>query len=257
MLKKIYKRFVSEKSRIALRITLQKLVSPFYAGNRFYCNCCGRSFRKFLPKGQIKRLNAKCPHCLSLERTRVLDLFLTKEISIYQQTNIKILHFAPEGAILHKLSALQNVEYIDADINPAFARHVVDITDIHYPDDYFDYIICSHVLGHVPAEAKALSELYRVLKPGRLALIMSVINNNLASTFEDPTIISPADRLKNYGENDLVRLHGADFADRLRAPGFLVEPVDYRLSFSDEEQRKLSLGDGNREVIFLCRKPEN
>ena len=45
------------------------------------------------------------------------------------------------------------------DINPNYARYVVDITNIPFNNDSFDYIICSHVLGHIIEEKKAIEEL--------------------------------------------------------------------------------------------------
>ncbi len=253
-MKKIYKSLLSEKKRNKIRNFTQRLIFPIFLGNKLYCNCCGKSFRKFLPKGNIKRLNAKCPYCFSLERMRVLDLYLENELNIYQKQNIKILHFAPEETLFVKLSSIKNIEYIDGDINPAYARYIVDITKINFPDNYFDYILCSHVLGHIPDEAKAIKEIYRVLKKNGLAILMTLIDLESKNTFEDKKIISSKDKLKYYGEFDLCRLHGLDFMDRIKKHNFKVEVIDYRKSFSEEIQSKFSLGDGKREIIYKCEK---
>lgn len=253
MIKIFYKKLVSEKKRNLIRESLQRLLSPLYYGNNFYCNCCNKKFRKFLNKGNVSRLNAQCPFCFSLERTRVLDFYIEKELNIYQSENIKILHFAPEYAIFRKMMEIKNAVYIDADINPAYARNVIDITNIPFSENYFDFIICSHVLGHVPDEPLAIKEMFRVLKPGGIALVSTLLSDKDV-TFEDENIKTPTDKLKHYGEFDLCRLHGKDFAKRLQAIGFIVEEIDYRLSFSDEFQKKYSLGNGEREKIFKCTK---
>lgn len=206
-----------------------------------------------MKKGNRVRLNAKCPFCFSLERTRVLDLYLDQELNIYKSENIKILHFAPEFALFRKLSKINHIEYIDADINPAYARNVIDITNIPFPDNYFDFIICSHVLGHVPNEQLAFIELHRVLKKDGIALILTLLSDK-ESTYEDDYILSPEDKLKSYGESDLCRLHGKDFATRIQLNGFIVETIDYRLNFSNEIQKKQALGNGEREIIFKCVK---
>jgi len=76
------------------------------------------------------------------------------------------------------LKNIKNIVYIDADINKALARNVIDITNIPYPENYFDYIICSHVLGHVPNEQLAIEELHRVLKHDGKALILTLLGDN-------------------------------------------------------------------------------
>jgi SAM-dependent methyltransferase len=253
MLKSIYKYLFSERIRLKIRKSIPVLISPIYTGNKYYCNCCNKSFRKFLPKGNIKRLNAKCPFCSSLERTRVIDLYLDKELNIYNKKNIKILHFAPEDILFKKFIKIRGVEYIDGDINANYARNIIDATNIKYPDNYFDLIICCHVLGHIPDEAKAIKEMYRVLKKDGVALIMTVLSNE-EKTFESDSITSDQQRLENYGEVDLCRLHGLDFSHRLAKQGFKTEVNDYRKTLPLGVQNRNRLGDGKREIIYVCRK---
>jgi SAM-dependent methyltransferase len=253
MIKNIYKKLVTEKKRNNVRRFILKLAYPFFLGDTYYCNCCEKSFRKFYSKGYIRRPNAQCPYCGSLERVRLLDLYLTHELNLYNTSNIRVLHFAPENVLFKKLSSL-DIEYVDADINPANARFIVDITNIGYQNDYFDLIICSHVLGHVRDEPGAIQELHRVLKRNGTALIMTLLNQNRETTFEDPEITLPEDRLKYYGEPDLCRLHGLDFQDRLARQGFVVELIDYREKLPAVTLDRNCLGDGDREMIFKCRK---
>ena len=253
MIKRIYRSIIPEKKRISIRLFFEKRVVFFYKGNHFACNCCGKTFRKMKSKGNILRKNAKCPYCGSLERTRVLLFYLEKETDIFTKENCKILHFAPERCLISKLNQNNIIEYIDADINPNFANYVFDIESIPYPDNYFDYIICSHVLGHVSNEQKAIEEIYRVLNQFGKALIMTLIDRKREKTFEDTSITSSEERLKYYSESDLLRLHGLDFAQRL-SRCFKVEEIDYRKSFDDNFQKRFSLGDGNREIIFICTK---
>ena len=252
MIKKFYKQLLPEKKRNNIRQGLLHFVSPVYYGNKYTCNCCNKSFRKFLPKGNVPRENARCPNCGSLERTRVLHFYLKNETAIFNQ-QLKVLHFAPEACLFRILSKL-DIEYIDGDINPANATYVIDITNIHYPENHFDLIICSHVLGHVPDEAKAISELKRVLKPGCNALIITLIDPDALKTFEDKTIVSEKERLMSYGEPDLCRLHGRDFAERLQNQGFEVACIDYTQKLPQELVERHRLGDARRELIFKCTK---
>ncbi|MFO7868923.1 MAG: class I SAM-dependent methyltransferase [Bacteroidales bacterium] len=253
MIKTLYKKLLSEKKRNTLTELIHKLISPIYYGNTFYCNCCNKKFSTFLTKGNIPRSHAQCPFCGSLERTRVLEFYMQNELDIYSREHISILHIAPESVLFHKLNKLKNVTYIDGDIDPAYARHIIDITDIPFPENFFDYIICSHVLGHIPDESTAIQELHRVLKPNGKALIATVLGNT-NTTIENPKITSPEEKLQRYGEVDLCRLHGKDFADRLKHNGFTVNEVDYRLHLPIDIQKKYSLGNGKREKLFVCTK---
>ncbi|MDL2323444.1 methyltransferase domain-containing protein [Bacteroidales bacterium OttesenSCG-928-A17] len=257
-MKRLYKKLISERTRINIRLSLCKLTSAFYMGNRFSCNCCGKSFRKFKSKGNgLKtRENAECPHCTSLERIRNLFFYLQNETKIFSDS-ARLLHFAPEYALLPWFRKAKNLEYISADLNPHAADHQIDITDIPFPADYFDYILCFHVLGHVPDEEKAIRELFRVLKKDGFALIGTIIDRNSSTTLEREDADTPEKRLQYYSESDLVRLHGMDFGDRLRAGGFNVEQIDYPIQLGQEMRDRYSLGNGERELIFKCTSCSN
>ncbi len=252
MIKAIYKQVVSEKQRIVLRQGFLKAVAPFYYGSNFYCIFCDQSFRKFLSKGNtlIERPHAVCPQCGSLERTRLLMYYLQNETALFKE-NLKVLHFAPEKCLFDRLKPL-NIDYIDCDINPALASNKVDIMDIPFPDKHFDLIICAHVLGHVPDEKKAIDEVYRVLKINGRAIIMTLLSDQ-EKTIEDQTVTSDEGRLQLYGEHDLLRLHGQDFTNRLQRSHVKVHRIDYRNHFSQEDQKKYSLGNGQREIVFDCQ----
>ncbi|TAH05047.1 MAG: class I SAM-dependent methyltransferase [Sphingobacteriales bacterium] len=253
MIKNIYRKTISEKLRRKIHIFLRKSHSLFLRGNKFYCPTCSQSFKKFLSKGNgiETRENSVCPYCASLERTRLLYLFLKNETKIFNN-NPKILHIAPEDAL--KKHYLNNPNYYDVDINPNYASHKMDITNINFDDNSFDYIICSHVLGHIYNEPLAINELSRVLKSGGVLFALSLIDLNSAQTVESDLNITPQQKLQAYGEPDLLRLHGLDFIDRLKRTNLKIDVIDYRTNFSKEENIKLSLGNGRRELIYKCVK---
>ena len=252
ILKSLYKSLLSERQRNNIYYFLFQFRAMQHRGNKVECVCCDGHFSGFLTYGNIPRDNAVCPRCNALERNRVLWLYLKKELHINQQ-NWKVLHFAPEKTLEKQFKRLPQLTYIGADLNPNLADHQMDITQIPNGNNEFDLIICSHVLGHVPDEGKAIREMKRVLKPNGLAIIMTVIDLNNPSTYENPNVKTPEERLKHYGEDDLTRLHGLDFKERLSAQGFKVEALDYRLTFSKEEQIRFGLGLGAREQLFLCK----
>jgi SAM-dependent methyltransferase len=252
-----FKEYVKSKIplryRLSFRISLIRLSGLFYRGKNFKCNVCGTTYRKFVPYGNTLRQNAKCPNCLSLERNRVLWFYLKDQV-LDESTPMKVLHFAPEYGLKKLLLKYKNLDYKNVDIVPDLADEVADITNIPYGNESFDLILCSHVLGHVPDEKKAIQELYRVLKPNGQALVMTIINWNLQKTFEDSSLLTAEQRLEKYTEQDLVRLHGADFASRLSNVGFNVEQIDYANQLGAEAKLYYSLGNGDREIIFKCTR---
>ncbi len=255
MIKNLIKKLFPEKFRLDFRFFLFKLRSIFYTGHMFYCNCCDKWFGKFVTYGNIPRKNAACPYCNSLERTRLLMYYLEKETLLFI-TPLKILHFAPERFIEKKIKeSVSGKYYIPADINPAFAEHEIDITHIPYENNFFDLIICSHVLGHVSDEKRAINEMYRVLNPGGYAIILTVLNLNRKKTYENNEVITEKERLEHYGEPDLVRLHGLDFIYRLERSNIRVEKIDYSKQIPEDLRKKMNVGNNKeRELIYKCTK---
>ena len=98
MIKNIYRKIVSEKQRIALHYALYKIEAVLLWGNRYECCCCGKSSRRFLSHGNLGlRKNIKCPHCLSLERTRIFACTSKNEIfqNAGNNTKCSVTPFAP------------------------------------------------------------------------------------------------------------------------------------------------------------------
>lgn len=252
-IKNIFKRIFSERQRNQIHYLIFMVRGQFYKGTKYYCNCCGKTFRKFLMYGNVPRQNAACPYCNSTERIRLLLYYLENETSIFQE-NRKILHFAPERMIEKKIKKTNNKNYITADINPANADQIIDITNIPFEENSFDFVICSHVLGHVHNEPKAIDEMYRVLKPRGTALILTLIDRNNQLTYENPLVKNAEEKLEHYTEPDLERLHGLDFKQRLQRGGIIIKGIDYSLYFDEEDKIKFSLGNKDRELIFKCVK---
>jgi ubiquinone/menaquinone biosynthesis C-methylase UbiE len=119
----------------------------------------------------------------------------------------------------------------------------VDLTALTYENDFFDLIICNHVLEHIPDDKKAISEMYRALKKGGKAVITVPIDENLEKTYEDSNITSPADRLKHFGQWDHVRSYAKDIKQRFENEGFNTELIQYADHFSSEEFNRMGLRD--------------
>jgi SAM-dependent methyltransferase len=195
-----------------------------HRGTRVACPVCGHRFSGFLEHRGYP--DVRCPLCGSMERHRLLWLWLRAETDFFEAP-LRVLHFAPEFGIRRRLAKLENLEYRTTDLQSRMADENFDITSIPHPDASFDVVLCNHVLEHVPDDASAMRELRRIVRPGGWAVLMCPIAAGPSETLEDPSVQDPQRRLEVYGQEDHVRLYGADYADRLRSAGFEVEVVDY------------------------------
>ena len=205
-----------------------------------------------MPYGYGKqRDNALSPSTLSLERHRLLWLYLTRETDFFT-TPKKVLHFAPEQAFYKRFRNMQNLDYTTTDLNSPLADVKADICKLPFKDNAFDIILCNHVLEHIPEDTKAMLELYRVLKVGGMGIFQIPQDLSIKKTFEDNTIIDKKERAKIFGQYDHVRVYGRDYFDKLRAIGFKVEDVDYTATLSEADITKYCLAKG--EIIPVCYK---
>lgn len=228
-----------------------RLILPFYKGSNHHCPICEGNFRKMLPYGNKGGDNRLCPSCLSLERHRLLWLYLQNKTSFFSD-DLKVLHVAPEQPFLKKFRALKNLDYATADLFSPLADIKLDIQEMPLEDNTYDVVICNHVLEHVDDDIKAMREIRRVLKPEGWAILQVPIDYNRTETYEDPSITDPKEREKHFGQYDHVRFHGLDYPNRLEEAGFTVKHEDYINEFSEEEKNRLRLP--GKEVIYLSVK---
>lgn len=229
-------------------------------GDTVHCVCCAGSFITFLPYGLIKRANALCPGCGSLERHRLHWHFIVNRANLLtDRGKLKLLHIAPEDVFYKKFKDNPNIEYIPAakfgeGYLDEYPEHTInmDITDIQLADETFDVIYCSHVLEHVPDDMAAMKELFRVLKPGGWAMLQVPLDTNRQHTYEDFSIIDPSEREKAFGQYDHVRVYGLDYGSRLKSAGFNVRQINYTEEFTSNE--RFYNGFLACEDIFICTK---
>ncbi len=222
----------------------------FYLGRGRECPVCGARRRRFLPYGYVvSRADALCPSCLSLERHRLLWLYLTRETDLLDRPQ-RILHIAPEVCLMKRLRR-QAADYTTADLESPLAQLHFDVQRIPLPDASFDVLICNHLLEHVADDRRALGEFYRILRPGGWGILLSPVDRSRAATFEDDSIADPAERTRIFGQYDHRRLYGRDYGDRLREAGFAVEEIDYAARFTETERRLYALP---ADWIYVVRK---
>ena len=249
---KIVLNTIPRKLLTRLSFLLKPLIKIYLYGNKYTDPIDGSSFRKFLSYGYNKiRKNALSPSTFSLERHRLLWLYLQNETDFFEK-KMKVLHFAPEAAFLKKFKKLKNISYDTIDLDSPLADIKADICDLPIKNDSYDFILCNHVLEHIVDDEKAMKELYRVLKKGGTGIFQVPLNMSNKQTYEDFTITDPKERNKAFGQYDHVRVYGMDFFERLKNVGFKVEKCEYTSKLSEEEKTKYCLP--KKAIIPVCRK---
>ena len=230
----------------------------FYLGEGKECPVCGCKRRKFLPYGYVTpRENALCPKCLSLERHRLLWLWLLRESDLGRGAMAlpRMLHIAPEVALMRRFRKMYNAtpeRYITADLESPLADMHFDVQQIPLEDGSFDVVICNHIMEHVEDDRRAMRELHRILRHGGWGVVLSPVERERELTFEDDTITDRDERTRIFGQYDHRRIYGRDYADRLREAGFEVMVLPYKDSFTPAEQERYALTD---EDLYIVYKP--
>ncbi len=237
---------------IRLSYVIRPILGLFLKGNNYTDPIDGKSFRSFLPYGYgNQRTNVLSPSTLSLERHRLLWLYLKNETNFFTD-KLKVLHFAPEQAFYKRFRKLNNLDYTTTDLNSPLADVKADICNLPFEDNSYDIILCNHVLEHIPDDTKAMQELYRVMKPGGWGVFQIPQDLNRETTFEDNSITDKNERAKIFGQYDHVRIYGRDYFNKLRNIGFNVDEVDYTTQLTPEDVDRYCLAQG--EIIPFVHK---
>jgi predicted SAM-dependent methyltransferase len=260
---------------IRLSFIARPILAFLLKGNKFTDPIDGKSFRMFLPYGYgNQRNNVLSPSTLSLERHRLLWLYLKNETDFFESelesdsatsksyriklrdtetsSVLKVLHFAPEQAFYKLFRNQKNLDYTTTDLLSPLADVKADICNLPFKDNTYDIILCNHVLEHIPDDTKAMQELFRVLKKGGMAILQIPQDLNREKTFSDDTIIDQKERSRIFGQYDHVRVYGRDYFDKLRSIGFTVIEENYTTKIAPNLVEKYCLAKG--EIIPVCFK---
>ncbi|MHC1703598.1 MAG: class I SAM-dependent methyltransferase [Tenuifilaceae bacterium] len=245
-------RFIPRHYQQIVAAFMLRSIAVFYKGNKIEDPISGKKYRKILPYGRLQsRANALAPHSLSLERHRLIWLYLKEKTDFF--TNQKrVLHIAPEYCFIKPFKGLKNLDYITADLISPWADVRFDVQAIPFPDSNFDVVICNHVLEHVDDDRKAMSELLRVLKPSGFGIFQVPLDYSIDVTLEDKSINTPELREKHYKQRDHLRLYGKDYAKRLREVGFDVTEDNYVQTLPSDLVERYALPKD--EILYICRK---
>jgi len=223
-----------------------------------YCPVCGKT-SYFKPFGYPPRQKAACPRCGSVERHRLLWIFLQRKTDLFKRAAGKMLHVAAEPCFESRFKKAFGRNYVTADLYNPDAMVKMDITGIQYPNESFDIVICNHVLEHVSDDLKAIREFYRVLKKGGWAILLVPIAD-IDKTYEDFSINTDAGRLAAFGQADHVRKYGKDYIERLKSADFTVSVVKADDIANIEEIKSMCLHEETqiwgftRTEIYFCQK---
>lgn len=273
MIRKLSKKIIPFWLGKKLRGTYQKILGFYYKGDKYYCPYCEHSFTKMLPDGfkldiitekkiigSGYRENCTCPRCFSKDRDRLIYLYLKNKTDLFIAPH-KVLHIAPEAWMKELFLKNPDIDYTSGvkevtKMGYYYDRMIreLDITDLEMKRDLYDVVICNHVLEHIIDDAQAISEIYRVLKPGGWAILQVPISAVLKETYEDNIIISKKGREKHFGQFDHVRIYGQDYPNRLEQAGFKVEKLNpMNDNWYIENINKYALNVD--EDLFIAHKP--
>ena len=249
-------KFLPRKFLIKYSFLITPILRIIFHGKRYTDPIDNSNYSKFLSYGYKRiRKNALCPGTLSLERHRLLWLYLDNETN-FLNSSLKVLHVAPEQVFYKKFKKLKNWDYLTFDLNSPIADIKGDLTSTNFKDESFDLIICNHVLEHIKDDKSALNEIYRVLKYNGTSILQVPINVRREKTFEDSTIKSKIQREKYFGQYDHVREYGLDFKDRVEQSGFKVQMINYSKKISKDLIMKYGLM--KNDLIPIAKKlPSN
>lgn len=227
-----------------------------YKGDEVECLVCQRSFRKFLSYGSAvaHRENVLCPYDLTLERHRLIWLYLLNKSDFFTAEQIEMLHIAPEQCFLPHFKKQNNLKYLTGDLVSPIADIHFDLHDIPLEDNRFDVVFCNHVLEHVEDDKQCMGELFRVMKPGGWGIFQVPMDLTRSETYEDKSITSPEEREKHFWQKDHVRLYGLDYPEKLKAVGFDVEEYNPKTELDEKLIERYRLSPG--EILYIFRKPE-
>ncbi len=256
-MKKIYKFLLNKLPRpLLIRLSyVFRIFAPLvYKGDKVECPVCERKFRKFLSYGSkvAHRDNVLCPYDLTLERHRVMWLYLKNKSDFFTKPNLKVMHIAPEQCFHGKFKKQKNLDYVTGDLLSPIADLHFDLHNIPLEDNQYEVIFCNHVMEHVKDDLQCMKELYRIMKPGGWGIMQVPIDTSRTTTYEDWSITTPEEREKHFWQYDHVRLYGLNYPDRLREAGFNVEVVDFSKELPTEVFERYRIPKS--ELLYIVSK---
>lgn len=174
---------------------------------KFICSVCGYH-GVFLDNAfnDHKVYYSRCPKCQSFERHRLQKLVLDELEKEYPFLSMSILHIAPEHCFQAELKEKFRF-YESADLTMKAVDYNADLCKLPMKNNSYDCLFASHVLDEIKDDGKALQEIYRVLKPGGIAILPVPV-------IVKKTVEYPKANRKEWGR---VRALGVDYFDKYKS----------------------------------------
>lgn len=236
--RQLARRALGRRGVAVVREVSARLSAVVHRGSEYACPLCNTGLRAFRTLDDPSMIDAECPVCGSLGRHRYLWHVLSSH-GTGPAPGESLLHFAPEWPLERRLARRLGHGYVSADLRPGRAMRVLDLQSLDLPEASFDWILCSHVLEHVPDDRIALAQMRRVLR-ARGQLLLQVPVRDGGNTIEAPRDATPDYRRRHFGLDDHLRLFGDDLVSRIEASGFRVAVWDPRTSLTPEQRTLLA-----------------
>jgi predicted SAM-dependent methyltransferase len=210
---------------------------------RYHCEICDKPVFAFIPLSKFYREQAKkygfpyqpadfetidpdhfyCPRCFSFDRERLFMFYLKRHHRF--NPGDKLMEFAPSPGFARVVEKTFNVVYKTCDLFMPGVDFKLDIQDLGVLEsESYDFIICSHVLEHIPDDFRSMQNMYRILRKGGKAIMMVPVLKHTDAIDEDPECTDIAERWRRFGQDDHIRLYSRKvFVERLSRAGFRVE----------------------------------
>jgi len=234
-----------------------------------FCAICQHTVTHWLPHPHIDRLSSEfiymmqcvgsdlsiyqCPRCGCNDRDRHLWLYMGAAGILKALPAARVLHIAPEAHIERLIQLHNPIEYVRGDLFPLSPNHVkINLEKLSFCDEYFDIIICNHVLEHVGDLQSSLRELYRCLSPHGVLIAQTPYSPVLKYTMECNAEVSPRFATYYFGQDDHIRLFGSDITNWFHRVGFQGEPIGHEVMLKGLDAK--ALGCNLREPFFAFTK---
>lgn len=257
-----------------MKILMKNLLEKLNLKNReSFCSVCDNKKVKFNPlpdmfyenakkfnyvhfgKGEMTSLDTYfCSSCTASDRERLYAYWIKQQVSLGKLSkSTKTIHFSPELGLLNLIRNLNLFDdYQTADLIDKTVDHNVDLLDLPFENDSFDFFICSHILEHVQDDRQAIRELFRITRTNGCGILMAPVIIGLEKTIEDPTITSGAERWHLFGQDDHVRLYSHDdYVQRIESTGFVLEQFGSTYFGTNTFDR---LGLKRTSILYIARK---
>lgn len=257
-----------------MKTLIKRLLSKFnFTNASTFCSVCDSKNVGFAPLPDLYRQNAEkfnyvhfgkgemtsldtyfCSSCSASDRERLYAYWIKQQVSSGRMPqSARVIHFSPELGLSNLIRNLNLFnDYQTADLNGPNVDHNVDLLDLPFESDSFDFFICSHILEHVQDDRQAIRELFRITKPNGCGILMAPIIVGLEKTIEDPTITSGGERWHLFGQDDHVRLYSHDdYVQRIESAGFVLEQLGSTY-FGEKNFDRLGLKQTS--ILYIARK---